>query len=755
VALLDWTQLEDILFKYAKRLQAGGLKLGDTFLLDSTDRRLLTSTAGTTQSRLRVLLSPDKPQDLPGAALSGNWSEAGFFSGSRVADAAILRTAEQSLNSDQPMGYNGFHELIGNRSLFSLMAYAPLEEVTVVTDVLLRDMLFWTLASIVSLIILILLSTRLVVSPIASLARTMERVSSGNLGARLETNRSGEIGELVSVFNRMSTELKAQQGELQSNLSLLSATLESTADGILVVDVDGNTVLSNRRFAQMWRIPPDLLATRDDQAMLNHVLGQLVDPDAFVAKVMSLYGNPDAVSEDTLHFKDGRIFERYSQPQQADGKSIGRVWSFRDVSERRNAELELQEHKEHLEELVETRTAELAAAKDAAEAANRVKSEFLANMSHEIRTPMNAIIGMSHLALQTDLDERQRNFVTKAHAAAENLLGILDDILDFSKMEAGKLELEVVDFQLKDVIDNMVNMIRLKAREKGVQIAVRIGKDVPTALIGDALRLSQVLINLGGNAVKFSAENDLVTLHVALQQESEREVVLHFSVQDTGIGMTDDQQRRLFQAFSQADSSTTRRYGGTGLGLIISKNIVEMMHGAIWVESQPGVGSSFHFTVSLGRQESNATQPPDTPLPSALDADQAALQLRGARVLLVEDNEVNRELVLELLAMNGIVVEAALNGQAALDILEKEDYDGVLMDCLMPVMDGYEATRRIRQQVRLKNLPIIAMTANAMKGDREKALAAGMNDHIAKPLKPEVMLVTMAKWMTPKKNSKT
>lgn len=384
-----------------------------------------------------------------------------------------------------------------------------------------------------------------------------------------------------------------------------------------------------------------------------------------------------------------------------------------------------------------------------AQTATRLKSDFLANMSHEIRTPLNAIIGMSRLALASAPAPRLHNYLGKIHGAGEHLLGIVNDILDLSKIEAGQMRIDRVEFDLSEVLEQLSDLAAVKLEARRVDLVFRVAPGVPARLLGDPLRLGQVLINLTGNALKFTERGE-VAVAVEVADRGAQALTLRFTVTDTGIGMDAAQLARLFQSFRQGDDSITRKYGGTGLGLSISKQLVELMGGRIVVTSTLGAGSSFSFTVPLGPAKSEAGELA-APQPRAQQGRAFAVldlaPLRGARILLVEDNANNREVALDFLAAAPVLVDVAAHGGEAVRMVQQNDYDLVLMDIQMREVDGLTATRRIRAIDGLAALPIIAMTAHAMAGDRERCLAAGMNDHIAKPIDPDVLFRTLLAWI--------
>ena len=683
----------------------------------------------------------------------------------------------------------------------------------------------------------------------------------------------GTAEQFISISTDITLQ-KSMQEELRGSRVFLQSMTESLGEGVYALDKWGYCSFLNPEAERLlgWSLMDLSMTPLHEALQFTDLVGN------------PMFGENDIIEEvlrdkreyrseyDTFIAKDGHPFPIAITlvPIIEDEDAVGVVAVFQDITERK---------------LVEDRLRE---ATRRAEDASRAKSDFLANMSHEIRTPMNAIIGMSHLALQTDLNSKQRNYIEKVNRSAESLLGLINDILDFSKIEAGKLDIDAIGFKLQDVFNDLSSVLGFKAEEKGLELLFDIAHDVPRALIGDPMRLNQVLLNLCNNALKFTSSGEVV-VSVGVEQRRADDLILQFSVRDSGIGISKEQQLKLFQSFSQADATTTRRYGGTGLGLAISKRLVEMMDGTISVESEPGKGSTFHvrlpfievddqwqkdesptaqadlrgmrclllddsssarvifasmletrgvqvdavkdafaaaarladaglhydfllvdwrmpgvdgveflrgqhsamgtrlppviMTTAYGREElaeslrasgigvaailakpvspadllgavnlatGRGQAPQQAGVPNAKAAAEAAVSsLRGARILLVEDNEYNQEVAVALLTEQGIEVDVAGDGEQALRQLQMHAYDGVLMDCQMPVMDGYEATRQIRRQSQLEDLPIIAMTANVLKDDIVEALAAGMNDHIAKPINIRDMFSIMAKWITP------
>jgi PAS domain S-box-containing protein len=691
------------------------------------------------------------------------------------------------------------------------------------------------------------------------------RGDGGSFPAEANYTISGRAEELrVVVSVRDVSERLRSESELRKALSLVNATLESTADGILVVDASGQIAGANERFAELWRIPPELMASGDDERLLGYVLDQLADAAAFIAKVQDLYEHPEAESIDVLEFRDGRVFERYSRPQRLGDEVVGRVWSFRDITEARQRQ----------QELIEARRAAIDA--------SRAKSDFLATMSHEIRTPMNGVIGLTGLLLSTDLDKTQTRYAAGIRGAGEALLAIVDDILDFSKLEAGRIELEQVDFSPRGLAEELGVLLAESAATHGLEFIVHCDDSVPASVTGDPRRLRQCLINLTGNAIKFTPAGEVLIRVTASPVDDPGLSQLRFQVRDTGIGIDREELPRLFEPFSQADASTTRRFGGTGLGLAITRRLVEAMGGDLAVDSARGAGSTFTLTVALPVGSSpgaaharlqelsgiralvvddnelnrhilaaqlqswgleTVDDAPDlttalrtmrsraaegTPYDVALldllmpggdgldlaeqvradpdlarthcliltsggDLDvararragvggwinkpvrpgelaEALLRLVGrevpsqpsggaaepagtaegdrATVLVAEDNMVNQMVAMGFLEELGYDAHLAADGREALLLLEQADYDAVLMDCHMPEMDGFQATRELRlREPAGRRTPVIAMTAGVLDEDRERCLAAGMDDFVAKPVDLADLRDTLARWV--------
>ncbi len=582
--------------------------------------------------------------------------------------------------------------------------------------------------SVLIALVLVFLARRLT-APLIRLTRGAERIGKGDLDTRISVSSNDEIGHLSAVFNEMARRLKDSLNALRDSEAHFRSLIENVTDIIAIVDPDGvvtyespsvKRVLGHDPETTVGRSLSDMMAP-EDREKLKRVFSRILHTPGLSRSFE--FRRPDSSG-------DSRVFEVAFNNMLETPPVAGIVVNFHDITGRKRIEALKRE-------------------KAAAESANKAKSAFLANMSHEIRTPMNVIMGLSSLMLKTELSVKQSDYMIKIGDAAQTLLGVINDILDFSKIEAGRLELEYTAFGLSALLGNVLDMFAEKASAKGLELIGAIDADVPDALMGDPLRLGQVLINLVSNAVKFTASGR-VTVRISVIEEKQKRVRLLFVVKDSGIGISQDQLDKLFLPFMQADSSTTRRYGGTGLGLTISERLLTLMESKLFAESEEGNGAKFFFALWLDVQR-DAGRPRSAAGPVAPSG--SVGWFAGAAALLAEDNAINQQVAMEGLKDFGFRVTVANNGKEALHFIRSFTFDVALMDIQMPEMDGLDVARIIRRDKTFDDLPIIAMTAYAMKEDEERCLAAGMNDHVAKPVNNEELYQKLLKWVKVRKSS--
>ena len=565
-------------------------------------------------------------------------------------------------------------------------------------------------------------------------------------GRVAEWNEDGTARRVVGTHLDI-TERKEAESALRRSHSMLVAQQEAAPDGILVIDDHRQVVSYNQRFVELWGLSDEALASGDDKQILAEAIQQVEHPDRFLATVEHLYDHPHETSRDEVTLKNGRVFDRHSHPISDEDTYYGRVWYYREITERVGREQKLRRYATNLEEAkaaLERNSSNLAhtireldQARKEAEAATRAKSAFLANMSHEIRTPMNGVIGMAALLLDTDLDTEQKEYAETIRTSGDALLSLINDILDVSKIEAGRLELDEQPFAVSACVEEALDLVAHQATRNDLKLAYHIGPDVPGWVLGDAARVRQVIINFLSNAVKFTEEGEVVVrVDAEPRPHSSETVPLTFAVQDTGIGIPEEKQETLFDPFVQADSSTARKYGGTGLGLTISQQLARMMDGRIELESAPGDGSTFSLIVPLRVAEEAADQAHE-------QGEQSGLA--GQRALVVDDYETNRVILRGYGKQWGLAVDEATSGEEALQRLDEAEapYDLILLDMRMPEMDGVALTRAIRSRPAYDDVPLVMLTSIGDQQMQQDAREAGCAVCLLKPIKPGRLLNTL------------